>query len=55
VFAEGLLFPMSPLPSLVIQLITGALLTFALCEVFNFKDYLYIKEIVKGIFFNKIK
>lgn len=47
VFAEGLLIPLSPLPLFTIQLITGALLTFGLCEVFHFKDYLYIKEIVK--------
>lgn len=46
VFAEGLL-PLSLLPLLIIQLITGAILTFGFCEVFNFKDYIYIKEIVK--------
>jgi len=43
VFVEGLLVPLPPLPLLIIQLITGALLTFGLCEVFHFKDYLYIK------------
>lgn len=47
VFAEGLLIPLPPLPLLIIQLITGALLTFGLCEAFHFKDYLYIKDIVK--------
>lgn len=47
VFAEGLLIPLPPLPLLIIQLITCALLTFGLCEGFHFKDYLYIKEIVK--------
>jgi len=46
VFAEGLIVPLPPLPLLIIQLITGALLTFGLCEVFHFKDYLYIKSIV---------
>jgi hypothetical protein len=50
VFAEGLLISLPPLPLLIIQLITGALLTFGLCEVFNFKDYLYIKNIVKEKF-----
>ena len=49
-FAEGLLIQLSPLPLLIIQLITGALLTFGLCEVFHFKDYLYIKEIIKDKF-----
>ena len=47
VFTEGIIFTMSPLPLLIIQLITGAMLTFGLCEVFHFKDYTYIKEIVK--------
>lgn len=47
VFAEGLFIPMPPLSSLIIQMITGVLLTLGLCEVFHFKDYLYIKEIVK--------
>ena len=50
VFAEGLLIHLSPLPLLIIQLITGALLTFGLCEGFHFKDYIYIKEIVKDKF-----
>jgi O-antigen/teichoic acid export membrane protein len=47
VLTEGLLIPVSPLPLLAIQIVTGALVTFGLCEVFHFKDYLYIKEIVK--------
>jgi len=46
VLAEGLLVPLPPLPLLIIQLLTGALLTFGLCERFHFKDYLYIKSIV---------
>jgi len=46
VFIEGLFFNLSPLPILIIQLITGALLTFSLCETIHFKDYLYIKDIV---------
>jgi len=46
VFAEGLFIPLPPLPLLIIQLITGALLIFGLCERFHFKDYLYIKEII---------
>ena len=53
VFAEGLLIGVPPLYSLIIQLLTGALLTFGLCEVFHFKDYLYIKEIVKEKVFKK--
>jgi len=50
VFAEGLLVPLPPLPLLIIQLITSALLTFGLCEGFHFKDYLYIKSIVNDKF-----
>lgn len=52
VFAEGLLIPISLLPLLILQLITGTALTFGMCEVFHFKDYLYIKEIVKEKIFN---
>lgn len=51
VFFVGLLLPLSPLPLLIIQIITGALLTFGICEFLHFKDYLYIKEII----FNKLK
>ena len=50
VFAEGLLIQLPPLPLLIIQLITGALLTFGLCEVFHLKDYSYIKSIVNENF-----
>lgn len=50
VFAEGLLIPLPPLYLLIIQLITGALLAFGICEGFHFKDYLYIKSIVNDNF-----
>lgn len=50
VFVEGLLIPLPPLPLLAIQLITGALLTIGMCEVFHNRDYVYIKEIVKDKF-----
>jgi hypothetical protein len=50
VFVEGLLLPLSPFPLLIIQLITGAVLAFGLCEGFHFKDYLYIKSIVNEKF-----
>lgn len=50
VFAEGLLIPLTPLPLLIIQLITGTLITIGMCEGFHFKDYLYIKKIVKEKF-----
>lgn len=46
VFAEGLIILLPPLPVLIIQLITGFSLTIGICELFHFKDYLYIKEIV---------
>jgi len=50
VFFEGLLLKLPPLSLLTIQIITGGLLTFGLCEAFNFKDYFYIKSIIKDAF-----
>lgn len=50
VFIEGLVVSLPALQLLIIQLITGALLTFGLCEGFHFKDYLYIKSIVNEKF-----
>ena len=50
VYVEGHLIPLPPLPLLVIQLITGALLTISICEGFHIKDYMFIKEIVKNKF-----
>ena len=55
VFAEGLLIPLSPLPLLIILLISGALLIFGICEAIQFKDYLYIKNIVTEKFLNRNK
>jgi len=46
VFVIGILVPLPSLLLLIIQLITGILLTIGLGEGFHFKDYLYIKEIV---------
>jgi O-antigen/teichoic acid export membrane protein len=46
VFVEGLLIPLPSPALLVIQLLTGALLTVGICEVFHFRDYVYIKEII---------
>ncbi len=51
VFVEGFLVRLPPLPLLIIQLITGVLLTFGLSEAFHLKDYLYIKDVVKDNFF----
>lgn len=50
VFVEGLLIPLPPLPLLVIQLITGVLLTFGMCEALHNRDYMYIKEIARDKF-----
>lgn len=47
VYTEGQLLPLPMLYILIIQLLTGALITIGLCEIFHFNDYLYIKEIVK--------
>jgi len=46
-FAEGYLIPVPPFPLIVIQIITGITLILILCEGFQFKDYLYIKQIAK--------
>jgi len=46
VFLEGSFIHLNSLPLLIIQIITGALLTLGLCEVFHLKDYLYIKSII---------
>jgi O-antigen/teichoic acid export membrane protein len=54
VFVEELLFPLPPLPLLIIQLTTGSLLTIGMCEAFHNKDYAYIKETVKDKFCNII-
>ena len=51
VFVEGLLIPLNPLPLFSIQLLSGALLTIAICELFHLNDYLYIKEIIIEKFF----
>jgi teichuronic acid exporter len=50
VFLEGLLIPLPMLNLLIIQMLTGALLTVGLSEIFHFKDYLFIKEILKNKF-----
>ena len=46
VFIEGIFFRLPPLPMLLVQVMTGTLLTFSICEVIRFKDYLYLKGIV---------
>jgi len=46
VFIEGMFIKLPPLSLLVVQLITGVVLTLSLCESIHFKDYLYIKEII---------
>lgn len=46
VFAESLIIPLPPLPLLAIQLITGVVLTIGIYESIQYKDYLYIKNIV---------
>jgi teichuronic acid exporter len=50
VYIEGLIIPLPMAYLLIIQLLTGAILTFGLCEIFHFNDYLYIKEIVRNNF-----
>jgi O-antigen/teichoic acid export membrane protein len=50
VFTEGLVIQLPPLLLLIIQLITGVVLTFGMCEAIQFKDYIYIKSIVTDKF-----
>jgi teichuronic acid exporter len=53
VFIEGLLISLPPLPLLAIQLMTGALFITGICEAIHYKDYVYIKEILKDKFLKK--
>ena len=54
VFLIGLLLPLPSLPLLLIQLAIGTLITVGICEIIHFKDYIYIKEIMKEKFFSII-
>jgi len=47
VFLEGIFIPLRPELLLMIQLSTGLILTIGLCEFFNYKDYIFIKDIAK--------
>jgi len=47
VFTEEFFIQLPMFPLLVIQLTTGIVLTFGICEVVHFKDYIYIKSIIK--------
>jgi O-antigen/teichoic acid export membrane protein len=55
VYAEVLFLPFSLLSLLIIQLLTGALFIIGMCEILHFRDYIYIKEIVREKKFNKPK
>lgn len=50
VLIEGRMIPIPSFYLLLVQLITGAMLTIGLYEIFHFKDYLYLKELVKEKF-----
>jgi teichuronic acid exporter len=50
VFIVGLLIPLPSMSLFAVQLVIGVLLFFSVCEVFHFKDYIFIKEIVKDKF-----
>lgn len=47
VFTEGLILSYPPLILLIIQVISGAVITMIICECFNFREYKNIKEILK--------
>lgn len=52
VFILGLVIKLPPLPLLIIQIMSGIVIIVGFCESFHYKDYTYIKEIVKEKFFN---
>lgn len=54
VFVTGLFIPLPSLPLLLGQLVIGVLFIIGICETVNFKDYMYIKEIVKDKFYSII-
>ena len=47
VFLVGILINVSPVIMLFLQILTGAILTFGFCEFLSFKDYIYLKGILK--------
>lgn len=53
VYIEGLIFSLPNSTLLVIQLLTGIIITFGLCELLSIKDYLYIRDIIKAKIFQK--
>lgn len=53
IYIEGLILTLSPLITLIIQIISGILLTFGICEAIQFKDYIYLKNIVLEKFLNR--
>lgn len=46
VYFIGYLFPLKPLWTFTIQIVTGATITILICELLKIKDYLFIKELV---------
>lgn len=46
VFSLSFLIIISPPVMLIVQIITGTLLTLFICEILKLKDYLYMKEII---------
>lgn len=54
VFVGGLLLPLSPPHTLLVQVTLGALLTVGLSELVQFKDYMFIREIVKDKLLKRI-
>lgn len=53
VFIIGLVIKLPPLQLLIIQITSGIIIIFGFCEIFNYKDYIYIKKIVKEKFFKQ--
>lgn len=50
VYVIGLVLPLSPLLILIFQILSGILITIGICEGFQLRDYIFIKEIVKDKF-----
>lgn len=46
IYTLGLVIPFAPVWKLIIQLTAGALFIFITCEITQFKDYMFLKELV---------
>lgn len=55
VFLLGQILHLKPLYSLIIETLTGAAFIFVFCEITQFKDYVFVKELMVEKFYGLIK